>query len=97
MEAANGDHIEADVLNIQAVSICLLEIQSRSKEILISILKISMYVSEFPAIFVKQVSEQDIPRKYVSDGNVHMPMPTRLQNIQCPLCRKHPKHTPDYA
>ena len=30
MEAANGDHIEADFPNIQAVSICLLELQSCS-------------------------------------------------------------------
>ena len=33
MEAANGDHIEADFPNIQAVSICLLELQSCARHI----------------------------------------------------------------
>ena len=46
MEAANGDHIEADFPNIQAVSICLLELQSCARHIGGSIRKIFYFKSQ---------------------------------------------------
>ena len=93
VEAANGDHIEADFPNIQAVSICLLELQSCARHIggsirnfFISNLKIWSY----PSVFVKQVFGQ---------GHV-LVMKTRFQkykarfspqNCLCPFRLHNPK------